>query len=323
MSYEQFCTTLCSTLTALTAPGITVTPKQIPKNNGVFLDALWLRREKAACSPIVYLKPLYQEYCQGKSVDALSLEILRGIRRDRPFSLTLPDLLIDLESAKEYITFRLISRTLNEPFLDGLPWFPFLDLAIVFYLQLPADSGGITSVCINKSLLELWSLTPDVLRRIAFQNTPRLLLPCLVPLEDMLRESLENGSTGQNAPSRSDFPAPVPPSLYILTNRQAAFGAACLLYDGLIKKFAGQMLSDVLILPSSIHEVLLLPRTAAISVTELRQTVKQVNETMVDRQELLSGEVYLYEQKTDRFTLCPPDSPSWHDTPETDGKMNP
>ncbi len=313
MNYEQFCTALSDSLAAKTAPKLTVTRKQIPKNNGIHLDALWLHQENMACSPVVYLQPLYQEYRSGRPLEELSLSILRSIRRDRPLSLTLPDLILDAALAREHITFRLISHALNEPLLDELPWFPFLDLAIVFYLQLPSDSGQTSSVCISHSLTQLWEITPDELHRLAFQNTPRLFPPVLDPLEQMIAKY-----TKSSLPALSDRPL-----LHVLTNRSASFGAACLLYDGLIKKFAGHMQSDVLILPSSIHEVLLLPRTARLSVAELRQTVQWVNETIVDRQELLSDEVYLYEQKTDRFTVCPPDPPSSHDTPETGGKTNP
>ena len=91
--------------------------------------------------------------------------------------------------------------------------------------------------------------------------------------------------------------------MYILTNDSGINGAASLLYDGVIDEFAERFAADVIVIPSSVHEVLLVPLKEEYDVSESNMLVKEVNNTIVDEEETLADNVYIYRRKNRIFTL--------------------
>lgn len=71
----------------------------------------------------------------------------------------------------------------------------------------------------------------------------------------------------------------------------------------LLQEFADRVGSDVFILPSSIHETLLIPANADMDTEYLRDMVRTVNRTKVAPDEILSDNVYYYSRLTDRVEL--------------------
>ena len=73
---------------------------------------------------------------------------------------------------------------------------------------------------------------------------------------------------------------------------------AALLHD-----FARRIGSDFYILPSSVHEVLLIPADNQISMSTLSSMVRDVNSSQLAREEILSDHVYYYSLETDQITM--------------------
>ena len=86
------------------------------------------------------------------------------------------------------------------------------------------------------------------------------------------------------------------PTLYVLSNQTGINGAICMLYDNVIKDFADTIGSDLIILPSSIHEVLILPDSHDQKYEMFRHMVRSVNAEDVPKEEVLSDEIYLYRR---------------------------
>ena len=93
--------------------------------------------------------------------------------------------------------------------------------------------------------------------------------------------------------------------LYILSNQNGLSGAACMLYTDILKDFADRMKANLVVLPSSIHEVLLLPDRGDQNYEELCLTVASINRTEVDPEERLSNNVYLFSRSTGRLRIAP------------------
>jgi hypothetical protein len=93
------------------------------------------------------------------------------------------------------------------------------------------------------------------------------------------------------------------PRMYILTNQKGINGASCLLYENVIRQFAGQINSDLYILPSSIHEIILIPKKQNMKKETFTQMVEDVNRTQVAVEEVLSDHVYHYSREKDRILL--------------------
>ena len=110
---------------------------------------------------------------------------------------------------------------------------------------------------------------------------PELLLPMSELLEELMGVQVEEREL----------------SFYVLTNKDKMFGASAMLYTEQMKRLAYRLQSDLLILPSSVHEVLLLPDDHDREYDFYRQMVQEVNATQVDPEEILSDSLYRYDRE--------------------------
>ena len=91
--------------------------------------------------------------------------------------------------------------------------------------------------------------------------------------------------------------------MYVLSNRTRVQGASCILYPNILKDFAAAVKSDFYILPSSVHEVILLPVQGDEDEEGLKRMVCEVNETQVEREEVLSDSVYYYSREREKLSI--------------------
>lgn len=168
-----------------------------------------------------------------------------------------------------------------------MPYLPFHDLAVVFYILAGGDlKGGVSTITVKKNIQDMWGVNIRMLYTAALQNTQRLFHSSLKSMSEVLEEMDGEELDGGSGVSAS-FPIP----LYVATNSRKFCGAAVLLYPGLLKCFADKE-GDFYILPSSIHEVLLLPCSAGFGPEEIRSLVHAVNSSEVQPEDFLSDNIY-------------------------------
>ena len=92
--------------------------------------------------------------------------------------------------------------------------------------------------------------------------------------------------------------------MYVLSNRDRVFGAAGILYDRILSSAGARLEEDFYVLPSSVHEVILVPGHVAGSEKELHAMVHEVNHTQVEPEEVLSENVYHYDRKKHCLSIC-------------------
>ena len=102
-------------------------------------------------------------------------------------------------------------------------------------------------------------------------------------------------------PSPTDGEVMKEGALYCLTNRLSSYGAAAILYPGLLKEYARRCGRNLLILPSSVHEVLLMVMGDENRTGELTEMVRNINRTVVRKDEVLSDHIYIYDQGKDEI----------------------
>ena len=365
MHYSQFCSAISDVLRKKTGSGTQFIRKALRKNNGVCPDVLFILSADSALGPVVYLEPLYDQYQKGISMETICASVLSFLERRPPFPSSICQEILDPEFAKSRIAFRLVSQERNEELLKHIPWFPFHDLAMVFFICLDLDSADLVSALIHWPLLSAWDMDAGTLRSLAEENTPLLFPPVLTPLTDLLLPSVYGGSlipdlaeterdletTGSAAAAEilrdtepmaaaegletaehvaaSEIPrdtepmaaakgletagsaaaAEIPadrPALHVLTNRRGIYGASCMLYRDIIKDFADQEGADVIILPSSIHEVLLFPDHLMFDHAFLCRTVQEINQEDVPKEDVLSDRIYIFSRETGTIIPSPP-----------------
>ena len=244
-------------------------------------------------SPVIYLDDYYAERADTETeVELTARKIVNCFRYNGDLSDTVlksAEHLYDFGKARDRVMLKLIHTKNNEQRLNQVPNIPYLDLSIVFYLYMDEDSGSMMTAQIQNEHLALWGVDTQMLYRIALQNMQRVM-PAQINSITQIIEDLKCAFGEEPDEDRGEEDAP----FYVLTTSRGINGAACMLYSGVLEKFAEQRGKDIIILPSSVHEVLLLEDTGDIDCKALTELVKCINATEVPMEDILSERVYEY-----------------------------
>lgn len=299
MVYASFLENIKLNVQERLGPNFHVGLHQVLKNNGLLLDGLSILSKDASLAPTIYLNSYYDEAERGLPLSVIAEQIILLYEEQDLHSLGFCEQLEHFPDIKDRIVYKLINASDNEKLLCDIPHFPFLDLSIVFYLMLSENSDGQMTALIHDTHLTLWNTTAEALLTLAKQNTPKLLPAKILPIELALAEA---GFRRENGDLFSEYQ---PVALSVLTNQNGINGASCLLYKDIIKNFADQEKDDIIILPSSIHEVLLTPYKKAFALDELNEMITLINQSDVPPEDCLSDHAYLYSRKSDNITIPP------------------
>lgn len=270
--------------------------QEVQKNNGVLLQGLIITRKSQNVSPTIYLQPFWEAYEGGVTLTELVRRIVQIYREDTPMESVDMSFFREFEMVKERICYRLINGEANAELLKKIPHVPFLDLAICFYYAYESSALGKGSILIHNSHVELWDTTTAELMELARENTPRLFpWECgsmEVVVQELMKEPECRGEIFEDKELKFiDMP------MYILGNQQRIHGAASVLYPGLLEIIGEKLGVNFYILPSSVHEVILLADTGKESPKELKNMISEVNLTQVDPEEVLSYSLYYFDRK--------------------------
>ncbi len=271
----------------------------VVKNNAVELDAICLHKHGESLSPTIYLNSFYEQYLEGRPLKAILEEIVSTLNNDLP-KLEIPASLYDnYEEVKPQIIYRIVNYHKNRERLSACPYLPFCDLAITFRWLVHADAYGIASSLITNQELDLWNVTVEELFKVASQNTQRLFPYQIQPIQELLSNYLTNDPELQDLCTASPSGLPI----YILSNQNRINGSTCIIYDNVLYNFAKSQDCDIYILPSSIHEVLLIPANHNINEEALLSLVHDANRTVVNNTDILSDSVYRYDVSRNRVIM--------------------
>ena len=291
MKYEFFKKELIRILERKTGSRIDIS--KVEKNNGVILDAITVQSGPGLITPLIYLKGFYEEYEKGRTLEEIAGHIIRLDSGNTGEGLNwLAQNFSDYEAIRDNISYRLVNYEKNAGLLQNMPHRRFLDLAIVYQAVSFDKEAGTGSILINREQAESWGVTEQALYRLARENTPKLFPAEVDSVGGILhRMGVECGFSGEELKQLDGRGLP----LYTLTNTHRYMGAACILYPDTLQKIAEVMKSDLFILPSSVHETLILPDNGMYTSDGLKEMVHEVNVTQVAEEEVLSDNVYWYE----------------------------
>lgn len=298
MNYQEFKEQLVSALKSELGAETRVILQDITKNNDTHLDGLTILAPDHNVAPTIYLDYYFRQYESGRTLPEILSDILGIYRANCPPGPIDVSFFTDYDRVKSRITFKLINYERNRTLLADVPHYRFLDLAIVFNCLLGSDDTGNATILIRDRHLAFWDITQDDLYALAVQNTPRLLPYEFRSMTDLLKELFSGKDVSCDLP---DDALPFP--MYMLSNHRKLHGAACILYKDLLRTFAEQQGTDLYLLPSSIHEMLILPVSRDTSRIELTEMVQDVNSSQVAREEILSDHIYYFSRETGQITM--------------------
>lgn len=300
MNYNEFLQTLRTQLLPLFSEGTSISTQTVVKNNGISQEALIIREPHTNLAPLIYLEDYYRLYTrEGASMDELCsivYDVFLESRLNHPVDA---NRFTDFEKARNNLIFQVVNYEKNALRLSDLVHIRYLDLAIVFCCLLRMENGQDSTALIHREHLRLWNVDADTVKKQALINTPRLLPAYIQPLTDALRDLVScNPALNRLLPDSFGRESS---SLYVLTNETQTHGASCMFYPSLLQEFAESVSADLYVLPSSIHEVLLLPTNTRNADERLCALVRSVNGSQIPPAQILSDTVYFYSREKAAF----------------------
>lgn len=270
------------------------------KNNGVLISALSIQRKNENIGKLVSLDDYYTEYQNGKTIQAVVRDIVEFYRNTAELKINSQEL-FDFSLVKEKVVFRLINRKNNETLLKKMPYVPFQDLVSVFYILLGQSEDSQYAVMICNELMETWEIGDANLMQLALENSQRLLPAEFSSMKEILKDVIETGDMVFQMLWGVLDEEPLP--MYVLTNRTGIFGAAVMMYPGVLQEVADYLEEDILILPSSVHEIIVMPLKENMHLEEMCELVKGINQTDVPKPDVLTDSVYIFRRESGKLEI--------------------
>lgn len=178
------------------------------------------------------------------------------------------------EQVKDKLGVRVYNVDYDMRILDDTVYDMVCDLAVVPCVVGGAGTFGRYVIPVKKSMLEVWGVSKEQVMSDAKAREERRSPGMLERMDSFISSDAD---------------------LYVCTNKDMFYGAAALFYPGMIEKILGKVGDRFWILPSSVHEFLIMPCNDWCAADELREMVRQINRSEVKEKDRLSDEVYLYD----------------------------
>ena len=246
-----------------------------------------VRQEGQTVVPNINLTAQYETYLRdGADMDAAYRRIADQVQLSPDFQTAW---LSDYDEVKSHLFIRVSDARENEDFLSSVPHKTVDGLAVSYHIAMPGPEGAMASTVINNQMLESYGISQDQLHEDAVKNAQEMLPARFTSMAAMMM-----GLTGMDVDLMEEAP-PGMPQLMVLTNEQGMNGASVLFYPGQLDAVANNIHSDFFVLPSSIHETLILADDGLTDYRDLQTMVQQINQAEVAPNERLSDHVYHYD----------------------------
>lgn len=288
MKYEEFVCCMQMKMQEKLGEEVRAELQQVTKNNDIVLDGLSFYNKKNHIAPTIYLNELYREYEEGKTIPQIVEYVMELYRQTMVAEEFKPEEYLDFQKVKGHLACKLINYKKNRRMLTDVPYQKFLNLAIVVYYKVEDEVIGNATILVRKSHCRSWGVTEEELFCQARENTQKILPAKFVEIGELLKEC------GYETEKET--------RMYVLTNVENYFGASAMIFDSILSKIGEFLKDDFWILPSSIHECIIVPLDCAMGAENMRELVWEVNQTEVAPQDYLSDDIYYYQYILHRLT---------------------
>ena len=277
---------------------IAIDDVEVAKMNDQKLHGLTFRPKESDAAPTLYIDDLYERHQNGEDLGFLLIDLANRYEEARNAPVP-PDIDISWEKVMDNLSFRLLEKRRNTDFLANMPYADVGNgLALIVDINMPGDRNGDWRIAVNHGVMEALGVDKETL---FFKAMDDVLVNDPPVLSDMAQALFSPEK--DNLLDRSD---PIDPSdlggMYVLTTESGNLGASALFYPDVQEKAAELMGSGYYVLPSSVHECILVPDTAGHNEKDLCAMVKEANRTVVEPKDVLSDNVYHFDKDSRQLT---------------------
>ena len=271
-----------------------VNVKDVEKANGMSYRGIEVSDQQVGMGVTINMDKHYKMYLGGKSVDEIAdlvqQQVADAFERRPDVDMSR---LKDYESLCSNVMMEAVSREKNTEYLQNIPHFDMADLSIIYRLNVGRDRNhDIGVVTVDNQLLNSMGISQDQFQKDVFEQA----LAGEPPILKSLAEVMDMTFMGDDSEPEG--------GLFLATNRDALYGASVIAIPGFLDQAAEKLGGSFYILPSSVHEVLLLRNDEEVNVQEMESMVQEINAAIVSPEEQLSDRVYHYDAQEKVFELA-------------------
>lgn len=290
MDYEKFVENVQADLIKSLSDSchnVTVEPIEVSKLQGQSYSGVSIKHDDSAISTSVNLEQFYGMYQDGSSYENVLQEIADAVVTG---FASVPDvdigMLSDYESMKQHLTAQIVGAKNNSDKLKDVPHQMMEDMAVVYRFQVGEVSSGQASILITNQMLELYGITQEQLHQDALEMSQRNEPVSIKNMDEIIYE-MSDGFMGSIENPES--------ALWVATNESRFNGASVIAYPDFMERAAQQLDGGFYLLPSSIHETLLISDAFGMKAKELKEMVTQINAAEIRPEEKLTDNAYHYD----------------------------
>ncbi len=293
MKFEQFADAVVEKIREYlpeTFANASITLNTIVKNNDTHLTGLTIRGVEQNISPTIYLEQFFERYQDGEDMNDV-LERIADVRIRHELSERFDtEQITEFDRVKDKIVPKLINKDWNEELLKDRVHLVIGDLAVTYHILLSQDFSGNASVAITNQIMNMWDTDADALHNLAIENMKKLTPSVFDPMSKVLASMLD-------AEAAEFFSAPVDEMMWVLSNTGKFNGATALLDKEIMQSVIDSVGEDFFILPSSIHEVLIVVNSGHMDSSELTDMICSINVEQVAQDDRLGSHPYRYSME--------------------------
>lgn len=271
--------------------------QDITKSSGYKYEALMIgpKERNMSVIPALNITEAFKQYEEGMSFDEV-MDKLADIRMNAPLPAFNKEDMFQYDKIKDRVFPRLINTAANVEYLADKPHKDIEDLSLIYAVRVSEDAQGFAEAVITNDLAEMWGVSAQELHDKAMVNIGERP-PLFQNIESLLfgdREEIEIEDVDVDK-YRMPF--------FILTNQQKTKGAVMAVNPKTMDRITAKF-GEVYIIPSSVDETIIVPKSEVKDVHDLERMVKQVNASDVRPEDQLSDNVYEYDPETHSLKIA-------------------
>lgn len=277
--------------------------KEARKNNDVMMHGIMISREGPGGSPVIYIDDAYDLYQSGRTVDELAPAAADAFCKAWEDQPCVDHLSLQYEDIKGRIFYRIADVKKNRGRLSEMKY-SLAECGFAKVYSIAVSKEG--SIPITNSLAAEYGYDPEKIFEDAERNTPRMHPAVFEDLQDVVKSfALSESPQLTLLSEREGFDKSS--DMYLLSSRDMMNGAATIFYPDVKEKIAEVIDDSYYVLPSSTHELMIVPCKSGISPEHLSKTVREVNEIMGSETEVLSDRIMKYDRDTKELKVVKED----------------
>ncbi|MDF2537734.1 MAG: hypothetical protein K0S76_755 [Herbinix sp.] len=324
MNKLEFAEAVCIIIQEIIGDQYKVRYADLLKNNNIRKIGIDILFPNEVIAPLLYIEDYYESYINGCDLLDIAYQILKQYTEQEGRSaihhivlenqMDIAGMISDTDKLKDrirsHVTIRLVNREKNSKLLETIPHRSWLDMAVIYLIILISDDKEMGSIRVTHELLKRIGMEVEELHQLAMRNTPVLLPETLRNMGEVLKAGLKDQF---DIPDLIDMDnildamlteRSLENEMYVLSNKNGTNGASVIYYDGILERVSDYFQTGFFILPSSIHECIIVPeRKISFSPEALKKMVKEVNAEQVQEEEILSNNVYYYSSSEKKISI--------------------